>query len=405
MELHYGVVEDRNDPEYMGRAKVRVVGIHTQNRQEVPTDDLPWSNVMMPTTSASTSGIGATPYFVEGSWVVVAFLDEYKQQMLILGTLPGKSGDYRSASVGFSSPSGSYPKETDTVDMPAASRPGDYANHPTMKARDGQRMGKVPQATPPKVATVAEPENDAYYERTEIEEPEVAASRQNDQYPLTYAEVHEGGHIIEYGNTSGEERYSYTHPTGSYQEVDGAGSWYTKSVGDQYEFSQKNREIVIKGDCNITVIGSMRHFVKGDYTLEVEGNYNQKIGKSIIQKVASNVQSEIGQDFAQTIGGSVSQNIKQNRTIMVVNGDDKLTVAAGSQWLTVKTDLNQTVNGKRTETTAGNKAEITVGSATYYGKANARLESTTNIDIKSNATIDMTGVGAVDINGETIDLN
>ena len=31
MELHYGVVEDRNDPEYMGRAKVRVVGIHTQN--------------------------------------------------------------------------------------------------------------------------------------------------------------------------------------------------------------------------------------------------------------------------------------------------------------------------------------------------------------------------------------
>ena len=38
-----GVVEDRNDPQKLGRLRVRCVGIHTDNTDDLPTADLPWS--------------------------------------------------------------------------------------------------------------------------------------------------------------------------------------------------------------------------------------------------------------------------------------------------------------------------------------------------------------------------
>ena len=39
-----GVVEDRNDPQKLGRLRVRCVGIHTDNKDELPTADLPCRN-------------------------------------------------------------------------------------------------------------------------------------------------------------------------------------------------------------------------------------------------------------------------------------------------------------------------------------------------------------------------
>jgi hypothetical protein len=49
LEWFIGVVEDRMDPEYMGRVKVRCLGHHTENKTEILTEDLSWSTVMAPT--------------------------------------------------------------------------------------------------------------------------------------------------------------------------------------------------------------------------------------------------------------------------------------------------------------------------------------------------------------------
>ena len=71
-----GVVESRNDPSQIGRVQVRVLGHHTENKNAIPTEDLPWATVMMPTTSPANSGLGTSPSFiVEGSWVVGFFMD------------------------------------------------------------------------------------------------------------------------------------------------------------------------------------------------------------------------------------------------------------------------------------------------------------------------------------------
>ena len=40
-----GVVEDRNDPDKLGRVRVRCLGFHTEDLVDIPTADLPWATV------------------------------------------------------------------------------------------------------------------------------------------------------------------------------------------------------------------------------------------------------------------------------------------------------------------------------------------------------------------------
>jgi len=88
-----GVVEDRQDPEQMGRVRVRIYGYHTDDKAFLPTRDLPWAVPILPITSASISGKGSAPLGpVPGSWVVGFFLDgEDMQQPAIFGTISTKA--------------------------------------------------------------------------------------------------------------------------------------------------------------------------------------------------------------------------------------------------------------------------------------------------------------------------
>lgn len=90
MILYTGVVENRIDPTRLGRCQVRVVGLHTENKADLPTEMLPWAYPMQPVTSAAMSGIGHAPVGpVEGTWVIIMFRDEEKQQPIMLGTIGG----------------------------------------------------------------------------------------------------------------------------------------------------------------------------------------------------------------------------------------------------------------------------------------------------------------------------
>lgn len=88
----FGCVESRSDPLRLGRYKVRVVGIHTDDKSELPTDDLPWATCLQPTTSAAMSGVGSNPGLVNGSWVMVVFTNNDYQVPIILGSIAGIPG-------------------------------------------------------------------------------------------------------------------------------------------------------------------------------------------------------------------------------------------------------------------------------------------------------------------------
>src|SRR5210317_1807557 len=102
-----GVVEDRNDPLKVGRLKVRCLGIHTSDKNKIATADLPWASVSLPITSSGISGLGhSATGIVEGSWVWGYFRDgEYlMQELVVVGTLPGKPSELGNTSQGFYDP-------------------------------------------------------------------------------------------------------------------------------------------------------------------------------------------------------------------------------------------------------------------------------------------------------------
>src|SRR5210317_333600 len=99
-----GVVEDRHDPEKVGRLRVRCLGIHKSDKLQLPTADLPWASCVLPTTSAGISGLGQSPSFiVEGAWVWGYFRDG-EQEPVVIGTLPGKPSELGNPNSGFYDP-------------------------------------------------------------------------------------------------------------------------------------------------------------------------------------------------------------------------------------------------------------------------------------------------------------
>ena len=87
-----GVVEDNNDPDKLGRVKVRAYGFHTKDLTDIPTDSLPWASVMSPTNDTSMQGIGKFSKIVNGTWVVGFYMDAAEMQNpIVMGTLKGLS--------------------------------------------------------------------------------------------------------------------------------------------------------------------------------------------------------------------------------------------------------------------------------------------------------------------------
>ena len=89
-----GVVEDRHDPLFLGRCRVRILGWHTKDKSQIPTESLPWAFPIQPITSAAQTGVGTSPTGpVEGTWVVGFFRDgEDGQEPVFFGTLGGIPG-------------------------------------------------------------------------------------------------------------------------------------------------------------------------------------------------------------------------------------------------------------------------------------------------------------------------
>ena len=148
-----GCVEDRNDPERLGRVRVRCLGYHTEDKTKIPTEDLPWASVMMPVTTPSMNGLGETPSFLTpGSWVIGFFTDsQTMQEPVVMGTLPGRNSVDRDKSKGFSDPTdeytsdfGPYPLRLNEPDVNRLGIPS--LIHGNRETRDGAYTKDVPIA-------------------------------------------------------------------------------------------------------------------------------------------------------------------------------------------------------------------------------------------------------------------
>ena len=170
-----GVVEDRNDPEELGRVKVRVYSIHTDDNSALPTDDLPWAMVVQPITSAAMSGIGRSPTgIVEGTWVYGVFLDEGEyQNPLVIGTIAGKPTQ-KSSDIGFSdSKNAIFPLDTPNISNIGESSVTRLArknaeSHVNLLSKRANKkdLGTIESAKGSKVPSVLVDKDESIYTRT-----------------------------------------------------------------------------------------------------------------------------------------------------------------------------------------------------------------------------------------------
>ena len=72
-----------------GYVRIRIHGVHSPSLKDIPEADLPWAQVLIPTTEGGTSGLGATPRIEAGALVIGLFMDGRMSQVpVVLGSLP-----------------------------------------------------------------------------------------------------------------------------------------------------------------------------------------------------------------------------------------------------------------------------------------------------------------------------
>jgi len=272
-----GVVEDRIDPKKLGRVKVRCFGFHTDNKTDIPSEDLFWMNVMMPSNSSSMNGIGQSPTgIVEGTWVVGFFRDgDYKQDGIIMGTLGGIPQE-KNKKKGFFDPNGKYPKD-------------DFLNEP-----DTNRLARNEKIS----ETIVQKKKDTQETGVETalgsgswDEPDVPDSR---KYPYNHVKETESGHVEEFDDTANNERYHRYHKMGTFVEIHKDGTEVRHVVKDKYEIIYGDDNVLIKGDCNITVVGDANIKVGKSCNLEITEDYNVKVGGDMTIKVGGVYQMKAG---------------------------------------------------------------------------------------------------------------
>ena len=275
-----GVLEDRKDPQTLGRLRVRCLGYHTEGIDKLPTSDLPWAHVMNPITSATVSGIGQSPLgAVEGTWVVGFFQDgSDAQQPIIFGTLPGVPQDLpdTSSKKGFQDAvNGAYPKykETDVNRLAVNSKSEASGNkeatesnpHSSLTIRRADRTTDIGRADFNEVdlgrAILGTPITLAGDDGTAFNEP---VTPYNAQYPYNHVHESESGHIREIDDTPGSERIHERHSSGTGYEIHPKGDKVTRVKKDNYDLVTGDDFAHIKGNSSSTTDGGVRVFVNAD---------------------------------------------------------------------------------------------------------------------------------------------
>lgn len=209
----HGVVEDNNDPEKLGRVKVRVTNDHDD--PSIVANDLPWATIINLPTSASANQVGRSPTgLLPGSHVFGFFMDGHEKQLpLIWGSLA------------------KLPDGTQgTNDVPALAR---EINSITINS-----VGPEP------------------------------ATAYSAKYPYNHVTQTQSGHVIELDDTPSNERLRVYHKAGTYIEVNKDGRLVVKSANDAFNVVVGNNTVYVSGSVNVQILGTANVNISGAATMK-----------------------------------------------------------------------------------------------------------------------------------------
>jgi hypothetical protein len=281
-----GRVADIEDPEYLGRVKVRI--IHKQTGElgkktktyGITDEDLLWAWPISAVQSASLSwkklseevledfdtpdwidAVGLSPTGIAiGTYVFGFFLDAQEQN------IPMIFGTYHKMSV--------FPEPPSTPDakmlqLEAPETREEFSDVSKLargkKGKGGQSLPKKPE----KATTL-----------TATDEPESAYKT---EYPYNTTYTTKSGHAIEIDDTPGHERIHIWHRSGSYEEIangppeDGdkfKGRRVKKTVDSDYEIVMKDKNILIKNNKNQEIGNDVNIEIGGNGVINIKGRVN-----------------------------------------------------------------------------------------------------------------------------------
>lgn len=296
-DFKFGIVEDIDDPLGAGRVRVRVEGIHSQSKQQLPTTDLPWSSPLHPITSAGKLGVGFGGCgLIVGSDVMVVFRDPgHWQQPVVIGSLPGLHVGEEGSSI--KAGRDGTPRESDLGRLAT----GNLTDKTIIKTKND---------------SVTKTEGDLVI--TEPKSPYAA------KYPSNQTLTTPGGHVIELDDTAGAERIHIYHKSGTFTEVHPDGTNVVRTVGNTYSINKQTLNVTVGSDENVHVGGNVTELVGGNETVTIGGNATETVKGNVNITVtgtttvksqgtmniesSSDIHMKSGGSFTVNAGGDITMN-------------------------------------------------------------------------------------------------
>jgi len=408
-----GVVEDRMDPLKLGRLRVRILGIHTELKNKIPTAELPWAYPIMPITSASMNGIGDTPVGpVEGTWVVGFFRDGQNcQEPVVFGTIGGIPQERSNPRLGFSDPFDYYPqdryiKEPDTNRLARAEK---ITETIVQQKKDKAIKEPIPVALE-KVSNNGGPRDQG--DDTSWVEPDPIYDA---KYPFNKVFQTQSGHIKEWDDTKDKTRIHEYHGLGTFYEVyevnDGGekkANKLTKINGDNFSIIVGDDNIYVQGSCNITVDGRVNIYSANDINVEanekatvvVKGDTSLYCHQNISITAEKDINIDAGGDLnitADNIRMTATRNLTANTTTGSVAIASNTTMGLQSIGNMNISSVTSTIVNSTISTQIGSVGSVTLNSAftsvnstistTMGSLLSTRIKTGTNLDIESLASM------------------
>jgi len=270
--LYRGIIEDNNSPLKDGRVKVRIFGIHSEDKTLVPTDTLPWAEVLQPLSFGFGTGIGITSVPRTGTMVFVTLEMDNPNKPIVIGAVSGQ------------------PTESNEYQLP-------------MKDRLNQ------------------------YDTNDLANP---------GYPNNHVIETLAGHIIEIDDNAGNERIRICHTNGNEILLNNEGISVTSVKNRNETSSGNFTQTVLgtisvnaNGAIQFNTSGSMNISCSGDANIKANGNINATSAQSINLKSLVDTNIIVGGDATLNVTGSTTATIGAGLTANVTGATSITTSSTG----------------------------------------------------------------------------
>lgn len=359
----FGIVEGRMDPLNLRRVRVRCFGWHDDSLSAIPTDQLPWAQVVASGDRPLREDDMVFGFFADG---------RNGQQPFIVGRIDGIFSQANNPSKGFND-----------LRVPAVLQDAPRFVQSVQYNTDGSGVKITEQSSAtrhpnslelntPTISGVAfnKPTGTVVQQRqnnldTNIKtadgqtwsEPKPAYAP---VYPYNQVYASESGHVIEVDDTPDHERIAVQHRSGSFTE------WYP--TGSVVEKVTKSKYTIIMGDDDVHIMGKCRITVSGDAYIKVVGDCNLEVNNNINAGVAEDINFSAGGNFNVSAAGI---NLKASGDVGIkgqdinTQADSEIGIQAGSS-LNLKGEQVLAGGGSTIVLTAGviqNNIPLVLGSS------------------------------------------